>query len=157
MLNVFRMLGMMRGDRLHVESSSAAPIQQIRDEGVRVAPDVYALAASADRQVSVLLWNYHDDDLPAHDAPVRLTIAGLPAGRPVVTHYRVDAEHSNAYELWKKAGSPQAPTKAQYDELEKAGRLQVLGTPAPAPIVDGRLALEFPLPRQAVSLLTVKY
>jgi xylan 1,4-beta-xylosidase len=156
-LNVFRMLGMMRGDRLHVDSSSAAPIQQIRDEGVRVAPDIYALAASAGREVSVLVWNYHDDDLPAHQAPVRLTIQGLPAGRPVVTHYRVDGEHSNAYELWKKAGAPQAPTNAQYDELEKAGRLQVLGAPAPVAIVNGRLSLEFPLPRQAVSLLTVKY
>jgi len=156
-LNVFRMLGMMRGDRLHVESSSAAPIQQIRDEGVRVAPDIYALAASAGREVSVLVWNYHDDDLPAHEAPVRLTIQGLPAGRPVVTHYRVDGEHSNAYEMWKKAGAPPAPTKALYEQLEKAGRLQVLGAPAPAPIVNGRLSLEFPLPRQAVSLLTVKY
>ena len=32
-LNVFRMLGMMRGQRLHVESSSASPVQQIRDDG----------------------------------------------------------------------------------------------------------------------------
>jgi xylan 1,4-beta-xylosidase len=156
-LNVFRMLGMMAGDRLHVESSSAAPVQQIRDEGARIGPDIYALAASAGRQLSVLVWNYHDDDVPAADAKVQLTIEGLPAGRPVVTHYRVDAEHSNAYEMWKKAGSPQAPTTTQYHELEKAGRLQVVGAPAPAQIVGGRLSLAFPLPRQAVSLLTVKY
>ena len=44
---------------------------------------------------------------PMHD--VELTLEGMPDGRPLVTHYRVDADHSNAYEKWKKAGSPQPP------------------------------------------------
>jgi xylan 1,4-beta-xylosidase len=34
-LNVFRMLGMMRGERLAVQSSSASDVQAIRDAGVR--------------------------------------------------------------------------------------------------------------------------
>ena len=84
-LNVFRMLGMMRGQRLHVESSSASPVQQIRDDGVRVAPDVYALAAQDARTVSVLVWNYHDDDVPAPDAHVRADARGY-AGRPSARH-----------------------------------------------------------------------
>ena len=36
------------------------------------------LASAEDRAVSVLVWNYHDDDLPTAVAPVDLTINGLP-------------------------------------------------------------------------------
>ena len=45
-LNVFRMLGMMRAIASRVQSSSAAPLEEIRDKGVRGTPDVYALAAA---------------------------------------------------------------------------------------------------------------
>ena len=69
-LNVFRMLGLMGGERVAAESSSAAPLESIRDAGVRGSPDVNALASRQDRAISVLVWNYHDDDLPAAPAEV---------------------------------------------------------------------------------------
>jgi xylan 1,4-beta-xylosidase len=156
-LNVFRMLGMMRGERLRVRSSSADAVEAIRDNGVRGQPDVYALAARQDRNVAVLVWNYHDDDLPSADAQVALTLEGMARGRPTVTHYRIDAAHSNAYELWKQMGSPQNPTAEQYATLEKGGRLQTLRAPERTAVNGGTLRLQFPLPRQGVSLVTVKY
>jgi xylan 1,4-beta-xylosidase len=156
-LNVFRMLGMMRGDRLPVESSSAGTVQSIRDAGVRATPDIYALASRQGRNLSILVWNYHDDDLPAPAADIELTLDGVADGRPLVTHYRVDADHSNAYEMWKKAGSLQPPDPRQYRELERAGRLQTLGPAARVRAEAGRLRLTFALPRQAVSLLTITY
>src|SRR5687768_4335610 len=61
-LNVFRMLGRMLGDRVTVESSGALPLNLVRDTGVRERPDVNALASRSERTVSILLWNYHDDD-----------------------------------------------------------------------------------------------
>ena len=156
-LNVFRMLGKMSGERLRVESSGAAPIDVIRDRGVREAPDVHALAARAARSVTVLVWNYHDDDLPAPAANVELTIDGLPGGRPWLTEYRVDADHSNSYVAWKKMGSPQKPTRNQYAQLEKAGKLQTIGARKRVPIEKGQLRLMLTLPRQGVSLLKVDY
>lgn len=156
-LNVFRMLGRMAGDRLRVESSSAAPIEAIRDQGVRGAPDVYALAARDRRSLTVLVWNYHDDDLPAPAASIDLTIDGAPDGNPTVTHYRVDGDHSNSYEVWKKMGSPQQPTAAQYAQLEKSGRLATLERPRRVRSANGQLALSFTLPRQGVSLLKIDY
>ena len=56
-------------------------MEEIRDKGVRGAPDISALAARSARSATVLMWNYHDDDLPAPAAPITLTIEGLP-GRP---------------------------------------------------------------------------
>jgi xylan 1,4-beta-xylosidase len=156
-LNVFRMLGRMRGDRVAVASTSAAPTEAIRDRGVRERPDIHALASRSDRGAAVLVWNYHDDDLPAPAAEVELTIEGLRAGRPTVSHHRVDAGHSNAYEAWKQMGSPDRPSAAQYAALEKAGQLQALNPPQRLRVESGRLALTFSLPRQGVSLIRIQY
>ena len=156
-LNVFRMLGMMRGDRLAVVSSSAPDLQTIRDAGARGGPDIYALAARSDRDISVLVWNYHDDDVAADDAPVSLTIDGAADGRPSVTEYRVDRQHANSYEAWKAMGSPQPPTAQQYAQLEKASQLTPLGPATRQRVEHGKLQLTLTLPRQAVSLVTVRY
>ena len=159
-LNVFRMLGQMGGERIAAVSSSAAPVEAIRDSGAQGAPDVNALASRQDRAVSVLVWNYHDDDLPAPPARVELVVEGLPVGaqeRLSLHHYRVDAEHSNSYELWKKLGSPQKPQPEQYLQLERAGQLQLLGSPEWMRATNGRVTLKFDLPRQGVSLLKLTW
>jgi xylan 1,4-beta-xylosidase len=156
-LNVFRMLGMMRGDRLRTTSSGAVPLDTIRTTGVRDAPDVNALATRSGRDLAVLLWNYHDDDLPAPDASVELVVSGAADGRATVTHYRVDRDHGNSYHAWMRMGSPQAPDPAQYSALEKAGRLSTLAAPERRRISGGSLRLAFTLPRQGVSLITVTY
>ena len=156
-LNVFRMLGQMSGTRLAVESTSAGPLDIIRDNGVRERPDVYALAARTDRSVAVLVWNYHDDDVGAPAAEIDLTIDGARNGEATLTHTRVDQDHSNSYEAWKRMGSPQAPTPAQYAQLEKAGKLQALRPPERIRVQNGTARLSFSLPRQGVSLLTLTY
>jgi len=156
-LNVFRMLGRMRGNRVAVHSDSAVPLESIRDAGVRDRPDVNALASRDGRNVAVLVWNYHDDDLPAAAANVTLTVEGMADGKPTLTHSRIDHDHSNAYEAWKKMGSPQTPTAEQRTALEFMGKLQVLKAPEAVRVENGRLVLTFMLPRQGVSLLELKY
>ncbi len=121
------------------------------------ARTIYALAARSNRTVTVLLWNYHDDDVAAPVANVALTVEGVSASRASVTHYRVDGEHGNSYEAWKKMGSPQQPTPQQYAELEKAGKLKALGAPERVTIERGQFARTFALPRQAVSLIKIDY
>ena len=44
-LNTFRMLGQMSGDRVQAVSSASLAVEEIRDRGVRGAPDISALAA----------------------------------------------------------------------------------------------------------------
>src|SRR5262245_42787043 len=156
-LNVFRMLGRMQGERLAGESSSAAPVERIRDEGVRGVPDVYALASRSGRDVGILIWNYHDDDVEGAPAELTLTIDGVENGRATLTHSRIDRDHSNAYEAWKKIGSPQTLTPEQRTALESMGKLQELKAPDKVTIEKGQLTLTFTLPRQAVSLIELKY
>ncbi|MGD0013510.1 MAG: beta-xylosidase [Bryobacteraceae bacterium] len=154
-LSVFRMLGLMGPDRLRVESDGAVPLDAVLQAGVRERPDINALASRGEREVSVLVWNYHDDDTLAPDAAVRLAVSGIPAsaGRVLIRHFRIDEQHSNAYTVWRELGSPQSPSPEQYARLEAAGRLEMLESPRWLWNAGGRLEVGFRLPRQGVSLI----
>jgi xylan 1,4-beta-xylosidase len=157
-LNLFRMAGMMRGNRVAAESTGRVPLAAMEKDGVRASPDVDALAVHSDRDLSVLVWNYHDDDVPGPDAAVQIQIAGLPgsATRVLLHHYRIDDTHSNAWTAWKKMGSPQQPDPEQYAALEAAGQLQELESPH---WIDAskQIKLDIRLPKQGVSLLQLSW
>ncbi|MBM3852567.1 MAG: beta-xylosidase, partial [Verrucomicrobia bacterium] len=157
-LNVFRLFSRMGPERLAAESSAEVPLDAILKSGVRGAPDVAALASRDGRRLAVLVWHYHDDDVVGPDAAVELAISGwepAAAGTAVLTHYRIDGEHSNSYAAWRKLGSPLAPNDKQYAALEQAGKLAALGNPERIPVEPGNVTLRFALPRQGVSLLVL--
>jgi xylan 1,4-beta-xylosidase len=156
-LSVFRMLGMMGGDRVAVDNTGAADLDAITKSGVKDKPDVHAMASADARSVAVLVSNYHDSGKPGPAAPIDLKIAGLPKGRLLVQHYRVDNERSNAYELWKKMGSPAQPNKDQYAQLEEAGQLHLLDSPRWITAENGGTQVTFDLPRHGVSLIRVTW
>ncbi len=158
-LNVFRMMAKLNGQRVPVVSSGDAGLEAIMRDGVRVGPDVAALASLAPGKVAVMVWHYHDDDVAGPDAAVQLSVNGLPLAHGVarVAHYRIDETHSNAYGAWKRMGSPVAPTATQYAQLVAAGELSFLGAPATGRVEGGSLSLSFVLPRQGVSLLVIEW
>jgi len=157
-LNVFRMLSKMHGQRLAVQSSAALSLAEIQQGGVRAAPDVSALAAWDGKALSVLVWHYHDDEVPGADAAVEITLRGLPHGwdRKTVTHFRIDDHHSNVFARWHLMGSPPQPSATQKKQLEETGQLALLSPPEAVTLENGTLRLSFPLPRQGVSLLMVQ-
>ncbi len=152
-LSVFRMLGMMTGNRVAAESSAAATLDSMLAGGVKDRPDIHAMASVDGGTVTVLVSHYHDSGEAGPAAAIDLTVSGLAAGRYLLQHYRVDDEFSNSYEHWKKMGSPQTPTTGQYAELERAGQLQLLESPRWIASEGGRIHMEFSLPRHGVSLL----
>ena len=152
-LNVFRMFGKMSGQRLAVESSAGLNAEIIRARNVRENPDISAQASLDKNQLAVLVWYYHDDDLPGPDAAIDLKLAGIGHDRLKLTQYRIDADHSNSYEAWKRMGSPLQPTPEQYAQLEKAGQLSEFGRPEMITVKDGAADVGFRLPRQGVALL----
>ena len=154
-LNIFRMAGLMRGQALKLESSGALTLEAMIQSGVRQAPDVDGVAAREDREITAMVWNYHDEEASSEDSPVELKLTGVPATvkRVRLEHYRIDRDHSNAYTVWKQMGSPQAPTPEQTAQLQAAGQLQTLGSPRWIANQAGTVDVKFTLPRQAVSLL----
>ena len=155
-LNAFRMLGMLKGERLMATSSAALSLNAILDRGVAGAPDIDCIATRDDNGIHVLVWNYHDDDLPEMgEVPVALEIGGLRSGACIARHYRMDGEHSNAHAAFRAMGAPRRPTRAQYSELEAASRLACLREPTPLVSDGGTLRFDFSLPRHAVSLISL--
>jgi len=154
-LNVFRMFSRMGGTRLHTDSTASVSLADILKNGVRLQPDVSAIASRNGNQVAVLVWHYHDDDVPGPEAAVTLNLTGLPTGshHARMEHFRIDGDHSNAFTAWQRLGSPASPTPSQYQALERAGQLARLTNPSQVTIQDGKAAVRFALPRQGVSLL----
>ena len=107
-----------------------------------------------------MIWHYHDDDVPGANATVRVVLSGLPpnVNEAKLTHYRVDANHSNPYDEWRRMGSPIAPNERQYRQLQDASNLTKLAeAPGILRVENGAASVDFMLPRQGVSLLVADW
>jgi xylan 1,4-beta-xylosidase len=156
-LNVFRMYGKMGGNRVKVGGNQQYTFIKIRDSSVRRGPDIDALATIDKRVASVMVWNYHDSDTIAPVSQVEVRVKGIAAKKATLKHFRIDSNHSNSYEVWKKMGSPQQPTAAQIATLEKAGQLEMLEPPRSLAVTGGEALIKMDLPRQGVSLLQLSW
>jgi len=127
------------------------------------SPDIDAVATTnseADgkkHELDVLVWNYHDDDVPAAEAAIQLEVKGLTTNSVTAEEFRMDASHSNAYAAWQQMGSPAQPTPEQQSELESAGRLERMQAPHSVEVINGSTSLELKLPRQGVALVRLRW
>ena len=159
-LNVFRMFGMMKGDRVEVDQTNLAyNYLQVRDESVRGdKPDINAIAAKSDHSATIMAWNYHDNNqLDVPSTPIVLNLDGIPVEKVLVKHYRIDQDFSNSYSVWKEMGSPQNPNNEQISQLEQAGQLQMFTSPEWVEVNNGKVELKTDLPRQGVSLFELSW
>jgi xylan 1,4-beta-xylosidase len=103
-------LGHTAGDRASVTSSGAASLESMFTGGARDSADESAMASIDAHSAAVLVSNYHASGKPGPTTPIDLRIAGLPHGRMLIQHFRVDDQHSNSFEAWRRMGSPSQPT-----------------------------------------------
>jgi xylan 1,4-beta-xylosidase len=158
-LNAFKMLGMLQGRRIPVTSSGALGLERILEKGIRTEPDIDGLAVATKESVQTLMWNYHDDMVKAAPAPVELTIK-TPKNNPTrarITHYRIDDNHSNAYTRWLEFNSPQTPEPDTLARLHTAGELELLEPVRFCNVHNGKVKLNFSLPRYGVSLIEIRW
>ena len=151
-LNVFRMMSKLGPERIEATSDHQLDLDAVVAKGVRADPDVGALATRGPGgNIGVLVWHYHDDDLPGPDAAIQLSFAH--SGKAShATVWNVDADHANAYAAWKAMGSPQSPNEHQVAELEQASKLTP-GARQPLKVVRGAATLELRVPRQGVAFV----
>ena len=156
-LNVFRMYGLMNENKITVINKNAITLDTLLKSGVRGKPDIGTLASADRKGAALMVWNYHDDDLPAQDVTVEIKLKNSSSKKILIQHYRIDSNHSNAYEVWKQMGSPQNVTDAQYAQLEKAGQLALFDSPEWLTTKNGMAIIKFNLPGQGVSLIKIIY
>jgi xylan 1,4-beta-xylosidase len=153
-LNIFRLMARLGPDQIAASSDAQTPLDRIVAEGVRGAPDIGALATrTAQGKVAVLLWYYHDDDLPGPDASLHVRLVGLRAGGHSARIWRVDGTHGNAFAAWQAEGAAPKPTPAQVARLTKAARLAPEAIGPVRATRDGAAVVNLRLPRQGVALL----
>jgi xylan 1,4-beta-xylosidase len=156
-LNVFRMFSLMQGDRIATASTGAIALDDVLAHSVRGQPDVGAFASADNKNLYIMAWHYHDDDVSGPDAHIKLKVKGLAkrARTAQLTHYRIDRDHSNSYSAWQRLGSPVVLDEAQYAQVEAAGKLGTVAPPTSIDLKGGAATLDFALPRQGVSLLVL--
>src|SRR5215469_7728028 len=175
-LNVFRMFGMLggvpndrssslgylgggsKGDVSHAtwvktESSGALPLAQVVADSVTGEPDVNVVATRNGAEVDVLVWNYHDADVPAEPARIELSLDGLRGKSITASEFRMDTTHSNAWRVWQQMGSPAQPSEQQKKQLEQAGRLEESVPAHSVGVHGGEARIQLDLPRQGVALI----
>jgi xylan 1,4-beta-xylosidase len=158
-LNAFKMLGMLQGRRVAVTSSGALGLERILEKGFRDKPDIDVLAAATEQTVQALVWNYHDDMVKAEPASVRMTVKAPVNGvkRARIIHYRIDDTHSNAYTRWLELNSPRKPEPDVLAGLKAAAELELLEPVRFCDVRNGKVELNFSLPRYAVSLVEIRW
>jgi xylan 1,4-beta-xylosidase len=158
-MNVFKMFAKLGGHYISATSDHQIPLDDMMTKGVRKNADVGAVATRDGSKIAILVWHYHDDDVPGPDANIQLALRRLPRAfsrGAKLAHYRIDRDHSNSYAAWLAMGSPSAPSDSQREVLLKAAQLTVLTDAAHIVAVNGNGAkLHFRLPRQGVSLLVL--
>jgi xylan 1,4-beta-xylosidase len=79
-------------------------------------------------------------------------VTGLPAAAYRMTHWRVDATHSNVAALWRAIGAGRDwPDERQWAVLRDADRLQEVERPRVLPVEGGAAAVAFDLPMPSIS------
>ncbi|TPG51766.1 beta-xylosidase [Sphingomonas glacialis] len=148
-LNVLRLFARLGETQVAASSDGEIALDRIVRDGVRGSPDVGVLATrTAGGKLAVLLWNYHDDDVPGPAAAVHLTLAGKHGA--VARLWRVDARHANAFGAWQAMGSPARPTADQVARLQMASRLVA------EPLAVGADGIDVTIPRQGVALIELE-
>ncbi|MBN2761576.1 MAG: beta-xylosidase, partial [Bacteroidales bacterium] len=155
-MNVFRMFGMMFGQRVK-DTGNPYPADKVIAEGIRNQPDINAMACADKNEVTIMVWNYHDDDVLGEVNEIELTVSNIPEGRMLMSHYRVDQEFSNSYARWQELGAPQNPTKEEYRMVEEAGQLKLFTSPKWITVGKDGLKIPFSLPRQGVSFIKLEW
>ena len=123
-----------------------------------MALEMAAIHSLHDDRLSVLVWHYHDDDLPGPEANISLDLINLPleSGESMVDTYLVDDDHSNSYTTWLNMGSPQNPTPDQCEKLEESSLLEKVSADHTVKISKGKASIVLTLKRQGVTLLVLQ-
>jgi xylan 1,4-beta-xylosidase len=158
-LNLFRMYARMGAREVALSSSGAKdPLAYADQWGNDEAPDISGFAALSDRpSLEVLLYNHHDDWDRQAEYTIELEVANLPFERDglIVTHYRIDQSHSNAYAEWVRQGRPMYPTAEQRAAIEARAGLEQLEPPRAITSHAGKISLSFTMPVHSISLLCI--
>jgi len=158
LFNLFRSYAKLGTKRFALKTSRGHdPLQYGDLNGYTAGPEFNGwVTEREDGSFAILLYTHHDDWDIEEEFSAELQLSAFPGSEAVVRHYRIDAGHSNTYEVWKSLGSPDWPDASALDLLHRSEGLQLLCEPYTKEAEEGVLSLKFTIPAHAVSLLEVR-
>jgi xylan 1,4-beta-xylosidase len=156
-LNLFKMYAKMGSQQVSFASSGAKdPLTYADICGRGEAADVSGFATRSGSDLSILIYHQHDDWAATGTVEITLDVTHLPDQNEVLlTHYRIDNQHSNAYAEWLHQGQPMYPTPEQYAAIKSRDGLEQLDPPQKLTPSNGKITLKFQLPVHGISLLSI--
>lgn len=166
--NMFRIYGSLGYEKLSFESDGAEALDFLDDPevghrnkggytGEGEETDVSGFAVKGKNgETQIIIYSHCNDIDKKEEQEIILTVSGLHDGIANVEHYRIDAEHSNAYAEWVRQGQPMFPEGEQYDAIKARDGLEKLTDDAVMNITDGKMQLQFIMPAHGVSYLVIK-
>ena len=158
-LNAYRMLSRLGTTRLAVESSGAWPLDRLDDGAAGMPEEIDAIATTGGDGVSVLVWRHADDQYAADSraTAVTLKLEHLPfRGEARLSHWRIDAAHSNSHTVWRALGGPQDPSERELAAIRERQELERLEPDRSLTVRDGAATVQIALPLPGVSLLEIR-
>jgi xylan 1,4-beta-xylosidase len=137
-LNGLRLLGKLGKQRLAVKGPAPAPVDLIA-------------TTSEDGSLRVMAVNFREAFDYDEEQTVRLHLTGMADGSWRCRHYRIDANHSNAYSVWLSQDRPIIPTHSQLATLLERMGVELFEPVANLSVTEGEARLETTLPPHAVS------
>ena len=157
--NLFRLLARLGMQRVALHSGRDLDPLAFRDaNGTAEGPEIDGWAVlGEDGGLQVLLYCHHDDWDRKETFDISLKLENLPMeGQVQITHYRIDAAHSNACAEWERQGKPDWPDEQQRAAILARSGLELLRAPETAEVRGGALELGFSLPVHGISLLEIQ-
>lgn len=159
-LNLFKMFAKLGHKRLELSSSrSQNPREYADDYGLQEDPLIDGLASvSGDNKVQILLFCHHDDWTREGNYEINLEVKNLPfkKEKAKLTHYRLDADHSNAYREWLRQDAPDYPSRAQKEAIKRREGLELLEPETKVKLLDGKFKKTITLPVHGISMLIIE-
>jgi xylan 1,4-beta-xylosidase len=115
-------------------------LHELGDERLPAPVDEALVTRRADGTLVIAAWNLVEPGANGADKTVTFQFKGVADGTYAEIR-RVDADHGDTLDAWKKMGSPKYPTRQQIEDLRKASDI---GKPEGAPIHDHALTVTLP-------------
>jgi xylan 1,4-beta-xylosidase len=158
-LNLFRMYSFLGDKKIYFESSMKKdPMLYSDDYGTNEGPEISGIATiSGNKRIEVLIYCHHDDWDVDSEYEVEIEVSNIPfdSSKLVLTHYRLDKNHSNAYAEWVRQGRPDYPTEGQKKVIKSREGLELYEPKDKVLLFDGKFKKNIYLPVHGISLLLI--
>ena len=167
--NAFELLSRMGDDAIGLCSDAVADIvvdravdadfglaalRKYTGEGSQTV--VSGLVSRSDGAVQILVYAHCDDIDRNDESEVELRVTGLAPGSYRCTHYRIDADHSNAYAQWVAEGGARYPRGERYERIKRADALERYEPDRVVSAEKGETMVTWRMPAHAVSMIILE-